>query len=138
MYGTKYYIWYCNSNRYSGTDVLRARAGAVLCSLFSACSTCGFGQSVLTLGYPMRASDFSRKGEYVQNLKMFQLGFQAGTMLGSPFPGLIADISGSYAPAYLVYAVLYSVSACIVLGAYRTLNREVSPYDSACFPARPS
>ena len=69
----------------------------------------GFGNSIATLGYPVWAANFAGADGYIKTLEKLQLGYQLGMLLGSPLPGIIFDLTGSYTPAYLVY-----MSTCLL------------------------
>ena len=113
-------------------------AGLALCSLFGAvptlatmyasCVTLGFGESVVSLGYPLWAADFSPRGGYVKNLKIFQLGYQAGAMVGSPIPGIFADHLGSYTGSYTLFGLFYCMTIIIVSLAYKAYARKVAEH----------
>jgi len=75
----------------------------------------GIGGSVCTLAYPVWAMDFSSDEDYPKTLKKFQLAFQLGSMFGSPFPGIIADATGSYCYYYVVPIVFYSLMTIVGL-----------------------
>ena len=98
----------------------------VLPAMFVSCVILGFGESVMSLGYPLWAADFSPRGSYIKNLKLFQLGYQAGAMIGSPIPGIFADRFGSYAGSYGLFALLYCVTIAIVSLAYHAYARKVA------------
>ena len=84
----------------------------------------GIGYPIVTLGYPNWASDFSSPEDYPSVLKKFQLGYQLGTLAGSPIPGIIADHAGGYTRAYLVFAALFFLEVIVIFLAYRQLDRK--------------
>ena len=92
--------------------------------MFLSFALLGIGYPIVTLGYPNWASDFSSPEDYPSVLKKFQLGYQLGTLAGSPIPGIIADHAGGYTRAYLVFAVLFFLEVIVIFLAYRQLDRK--------------
>ena len=75
------------------------------------------GVVIQTLGYPNWVSDLDSKN-YDHTLVRCQQGYQLGALVGSPLPGLIADATGTYTWAYLMFAVCTLIYVLIVLGIY--------------------
>lgn len=83
----------------------------------------GIGGSVCSLGYPVWAMDFSSPEDYPKTLKKFQLGYQLGTLIGSPIPGIIADATGSYCWYYIVAVICFGAMTAYAMVCYRQLAR---------------
>lgn len=75
------------------------------------------GCVVQTLGYPNWCADLDSQ-HYNHTLERCQLGYQLGTLIGSPLPGILADATGNYGAAYLMFAGCTVVALALVLGAY--------------------
>lgn len=90
----------------------------------------GIGCVFQTLGYPNWCADLDSE-HYVTTVARCQMGYQLGTVLGSPVPGILADASGSYAPAFFLFAVCTAAASLIVFGAYmsgrKSKNTERKP-----------
>lgn len=80
------------------------------------------GVVIQTLGYPNWASDLDSKN-YDHTLVRCQQGYQLGALVGSPLPGLIADATGTYTWAYLMFAVCTLIYVLIVLGIYSSRKK---------------
>lgn len=92
--------------------------------MFLTLAIMGVGYPIITLGYPNWSADFTDKDEYPSALKKLQLGYQLGIMAGSPLPGLIADATGSFTWAYLMFAILLSMFVLFVFLAYHTAKER--------------
>ena len=80
------------------------------------------GVVIQTLGYPNWVSDLDSKN-YNHTLVRCQQGYQLGALVGSPLPGLIADATGTYTWAYLMFAVCTLIYVLIVLGIYASRKK---------------
>lgn len=81
------------------------------------------GVVIQTLGYPNWVSDLDSKN-YDHTLVRCQQGYQLGALVGSPLPGLIADATGTYTWAYLMFAVCTLIYVLIVLGIYQSQRKK--------------
>jgi len=86
----------------------------------------GFGYGVVTLGYPNWAADFTASENYPHIMKRFMIGFQLGALLGSPLPGIIADLTGGYSLAYLMFASAFAIMSACVIATYRRHRFDAS------------
>ena len=77
------------------------------------------GVSVSSVGISVIAADFSDAESYPSMLKNFQFTYALGGLLCSVIPGMIADLTGSYIPAYVMFTVLSGVMLVLLLGEYR-------------------
>lgn len=84
----------------------------------------GIGGSICTLGYPTWAADFCSAEDYPKTLKKFQTGFQLGTLIASPLPGMVCDALGSYCWYFPVAIVGYILPAAFALITYASLNKK--------------
>ena len=78
----------------------------------------GIGCPVQTLGYPNWIVDLDSR-HYNKSLVKCQTGYQLGAVIGSFFPGIIADATGAYAGAYFIFFVVNALAIVIVFFAYR-------------------
>ena len=102
--------------------------GLVLCALadtkiavimFAAVVLYGLGVPLSTVGLAVWAADFGGEARVAQLVQQLQLSYAIGSLLLSTMPGMIADRTGSYAPAYLV---LLACSVVSILAVQRTLS----------------
>lgn len=78
------------------------------------CVLMGLGFPIATVGIFIWAEELSPPGAYPAVLRRFQAAYALGGMLGSALPGMIADQTGSYRPAYALFLVLCVVIMVIV------------------------
>jgi len=83
----------------------------------------GLGMSLNTLGYPNWAADFSKPEDYAKTVRVMLIGFQLGALLMSPIPGIIADVTGDYTMAYLMFAILFISAAAVLMVMYSKLGK---------------
>lgn len=94
--------------------------------LFISMALRGLGLPLSTIGFSMWALDFSDSRSYSVVLQRIQLFNRAGSLLFESFPGILADITGSYIPAYLCYAVFSVVSILGVQGIYLSRRKQTA------------
>ena len=86
--------------------------------MFLAVSAYSVGVAMTSLGLAAWAGDWSSHAEYEKTVRVFQIGYAAGSLLFGTVPGLLADrFGGSYRPAYL----LMTVFAAAVMGVTQWL-----------------
>lgn len=86
----------------------------------------GLGLPLSTVGFSMWALDFSDSRSYGVVLQRIQLFSRIGSLLFESFPGILADITGSYIPSYLCYAVFSVVSILGVQGIYLSRRKQAA------------
>ena len=100
--------------------------GLVLCALadtkiavimFAAVVLYGLGVPLSTVGLAVWSAVFGGEARVAQLVQQLQLSYAIGSLLLSTMPGMIADRTGSYAPAYLV---LLACSVVSILAVQRT------------------
>ncbi len=94
----------------------------------------GLGLPLSTVGYSMWAADFSDSATYSQALQRIQLFHCASSLAFEAFPGILADLTGSYVPAYLCFAAFSVLSITGVQALY--LHRKKQQAASPLSPAR--
>ena len=82
----------------------------------------GFGVPIATVGLPIWAADFSNSDNYASMLKKLQMSYQVGGLLFSTLPGIFADATGSYVPAYIMFSVFTAIVVTVVSVIYKRLN----------------
>lgn len=95
----------------------------VWCMYLSAAMV-GFGASLNTVGVTIWASDLSTPERYSRTVRLFQSAYGAGCVLMSFVPGAIADLTGSYAPAYGLFAGLLAFSLAVLQSTYRLAGKQ--------------
>lgn len=79
----------------------------------------GLGLALSTVGFSIWCKDLCQ-GHPGQLCKI-QSAHMIGAMVFSPLPGIIADWTGSYQPAYLIFALMTIVSVMMMARAYVVL-----------------
>lgn len=106
-------------------------AGMILCCvtngsqvvLFAAMCAYGAGLALTTVGLVAWAGDLSSPQQYDRNVRRFQLGYAAGSLIFSSLPGVLADrFQGSYVPSYL----FFMAGALFLLFSIQWTYRHVS------------
>lgn len=79
----------------------------------------GLGISLGTIGMTVWTGDLSSDEMYGKRVKLSQTLFQLGSLVGSPVPGIIADVTGSYAGAYISFTVALVAIMVIIQNMYK-------------------
>lgn len=110
-------------------------AGLALCTLAGsrsiplmllAAALYGFGVALSTVGLAIWAGDFGGEARADTLVQRFQLCYGIGGLALSTMPGMFADWTGSYAPAYLVLLACAVYSLLAVQSTY-CLKQRVGP-----------
>ena len=89
------------------------------------------GMPIGTVGLPVLAADFSTPESYTSTLKDYQLMYTVGGLVSSLVPGVLADLTGSYVPAFAVFTFLAVLLLVLVLGEYRRAGKDVKVASAA-------
>ncbi len=79
----------------------------------------GLGLPLSTVGLSVFAKELSSSVEYAKTLKRLQMAYMIGSLLFGPVPGMIADATGSYVPAYVLLSVCAAASMVLVLLSHK-------------------
>lgn len=82
----------------------------------------GGGFPIALVGLSVWAGDFSTDKKYDQTVKWLQIFYQAGGLALSTLPGFLADKTGTYRTAYILFALLVIISIAIVQWMYKRFN----------------
>ena len=108
-------------------------AGLGLCCLaplrgmalpFLAVTLYGMGLPISAVSPARWAADLYPRAGYEGTVRSLTVAYTVGMLLFGPIPGALADRLGSYAPAYLVFALFLIVAGGVVLTLYRRPARE--------------
>lgn len=100
--------------------------GKYLPSAIAVCT--GLGAPISTLGIAMWTKEVSSPEHFPDNLRRLQTCHQLGGLIFANAPGMLADITGSYLPSYMLFAVLGITSFTIIQSIY-VKNRLYNIYD---------
>jgi len=79
----------------------------------------GIGSPVGTVGITIWTGELTSPQQYARNIQWTQMLFSMGSLLMMPFSGIIADITGSYAPSYVLFGCMITITLIIVQSIYR-------------------
>ena len=79
----------------------------------------GLGMSITAVSPARWAADLYGPEEYEGGVRTITVFFTGGIFVFGPLPGLLADWTGSYVPAYAVFFLLLLAAFFIVWGLYR-------------------
>lgn len=111
-------------------------AGYILCCLagtgsvplaFAAMALAGFGLPLSAVSPSIWAKDFCGDWGYAKGLKWVQTAYALGIFLVGPIPGLLADATGSYVPAYAMFLGMLVVSFFLLTWVYEKANAGSKP-----------
>lgn len=88
----------------------------------------GIGMAVSSVSISMYASGAATAADYAAMVTRFQLSFNLGSLLFGRVPGMIADSTGSYIPAFQIMSGIAVVSAVMLLTTYRKILRDDEEY----------
>ena len=88
--------------------------------LFAAQLFLGIGWSICTVGLPVWADDLASPEQHAKTVQDFQTAYSIGALVFSPLPGLLADLTGSYVPSYL----LFTAQTVLILGILQRTYRH--------------
>ena len=92
--------------------------------VFAAMLLLGFGLPLTTIGVAAFAKDTSDLDVYVKRLTQFQFCMMLGMMLFGTLPGIIADKTASYLPAFLLFVLFYIIAALLIFTTYARMNKR--------------
>ena len=117
------------SNAIFGACLLAGLALCVLAGLGSvplmlmAAILFGVGVPLSTVGLSVWAADFTEPEGLDRAVQRFQLCYAVGSLTFSFMPGAFADLTGSYAPAYVVFFLFGAFALAVVQLTYRQGRR---------------
>ena len=76
------------------------------------------GIAETSVGISIIAGDYASPAAYARTLKTCQFFYALGGLLFSTVNGMVADLTGSYAPAYAFYALAGLVMLAVLLPDY--------------------
>lgn len=82
----------------------------------------GLGIPLGTNAFAIWAQDLYGDEGYESAVRSFTAALAFGMLVFGPVPGILADITGSYVPAYILFSVLLVISLIIVQYAYAKLK----------------
>ncbi len=85
---------------------------------------------ILAIGIPYQTQCYAgwmaewESENYRRSLSKCQIGYQLGALTASSLPGIIADFTGHYSYAYLMFFIIILLTAAVMLIAYRIAGKE--------------
>lgn len=100
-----------------------APLGSVPLAFFSI-TVFGLGIPISSVSTARWAADLNDEASYPSAVRSITTSYTVGTLVFGPLPGMLADLTGSYLPSYLVFEVLLVLSLLILQVLYRQLRVE--------------
>ena len=82
-----------------------------------------YGLAIAAVSIPMYAAKIMTEHEYSQTVTRLNFLFTLGSLLLGPMPGIIADMTGSYIPAFIILFIIALVSSILILRVYLAIRR---------------
>lgn len=79
----------------------------------------GLGAAIPGVSIPILAADLSQPETYAKVLKNYQLTYTLGGLFSSTIPGIIADVTGSYIPAHILFTFCTAGIFFLLVPAHR-------------------
>ncbi len=98
--------------------------GVSLSLLFLSSTLCGIGFSAATAGVVIWTADLFPSKNLLKYTKRMQLAFVVGQFIGTPLPGVLYDMVGSYSSAYMVFSAFALSAMLLVQIAYLSHFRK--------------
>ena len=76
------------------------------------------GCPICTIGIAIWAKEVSSPQAFPENLRKLQTCHQLGGLIFASVPGILADLTGSYIPSYIIFFILGMISFVIIQGIY--------------------
>ena len=87
----------------------------------------GLGLPLSALPFAVWARDLLGDVGYEGAVRSLTVAYAFGMLVFGPLPGILADWTGSYVPAYALFALILMAAMAIVQGAYYKLNAGKDP-----------
>ena len=96
---------------------------------FAALFVLGFGLPLATVGQSVWLDELNSPETLSKKLQSMQIIYMGGTLVFSPVPGIIADKTGTYVPAYALFLVFAVGCMLIIQTIYRKKLKESEKKD---------
>lgn len=83
----------------------------------------GFGMAVATVATSTYASEIATEEDYPKLVSCFQTSQTLGGLVFATIPGLLADITGDYIPAYAIMFLFILVSTALLQGIFLIIQK---------------
>jgi len=84
----------------------------------------GIGYPIATIGPAVWASDLASPDHFSTIVKRLQVIYAAGALIFASIPGMLADVLGSFIPAYILFSVCIAVALLFIQLSYRNQTSE--------------
>ena len=84
----------------------------------------GVGYPIATIGPSVWASDLASPDYFSTVVKRLQIIYAAGALIFASIPGILADVFGTFIPAYILFSACIAVALLFIQLAYRTQAKE--------------
>lgn len=111
-------------------------AGHLLCAMagtgsiplaFAAITAFAFGTAITAASPAVWAADLVGPGDYPRLVRAITTAYTFGMLVFGPIPGILADRTGSYIPAYLLFSIFLLGTMSLVQGVYHKYGLGKQP-----------
>ena len=100
---------------FCGDSVLMANIAGILY---------GLSGPICTIGLQLFGFELAKGGDTVTWIKNYSLIYNIGGLIWTPLTGVIADITGDYSAAYLMYAVCAAIALVLIQISYNGAHKR--------------
>lgn len=93
--------------------------GSSISFLYASACLSGIGVPLSTVGITLWSGELSSEEKYTKMVKSGQTIYQAGSLIGTVIPGILADITGGYGISYIVFSVMLAFSMMFMQTLYK-------------------
>lgn len=116
----------------TGTALCCAAGSASVSVALAAMFCVGAGLPISTVGLSVYAGDMSSAEDYSKTVKHFQIAYMVGAIAFGSFPGIIADITGSYVPAYVMFSAFSAIAMRLIQRVYKLRHESILSAQKKC------
>ncbi|MGI6748784.1 MAG: MFS transporter [Anaerovoracaceae bacterium] len=102
---------------------LTANAGISVYVLFLCPIIIGLSGSLGSMGPTVWAQSLSSKKNLTRTISHFQIATMAGGIICTLLPGIIADYTGSYSPAFILFILMLAIVLVLIKHLYGKVEK---------------
>ena len=105
-----------------GLLLLRFSSSGYIPLVFLGVLLYGFGLSAGSISTYQWSADLYGANGYADGVRSFGMAYTAGALAFGPVPGIIADLTGSYVPAFILFFVIFTAAFALLQMLYHQLG----------------
>ena len=84
----------------------------------------GLGISTATVAIPCWARDFASDKTYGRIVKYLEILYALGALAFTSMPGILADLTGSYVIAYVIFSASIALAMLMIFLSYHQVKKQ--------------